>query len=105
MAGDTVVCLWVLGEGNLMHSPHASNVARAVGRPLLKGGPTGLGGGTGGWVRGLWVGGWVSFILGDLALRAYSPPPGGGGGSGWVGGWVSNLCCCFLCFQLQRRFF
>ena len=69
-------------------------------RPLLKGGPTGRGGGGGGWVRGLW-GGWVSFVLGDLAQRAYSPPPGGGG----LGGWVGDLCCCFLCFQLQRHFF
>ena len=23
----------------------------------------------------------------------------------WVGGWVGGLCCCFLCFQLQRHFF
>ena len=54
-------------------------------RPLLKGGPTGVGGGVGLWP----VGGWVSLVLGNLAQRAYSPPPGGGG-SGWVGGWVGN---------------
>ena len=30
-------------------------------RPLLKGGPTGMGGGVGGWVHGLWVGGLVWF--------------------------------------------
>ena len=55
-------------------------------RPLLKGGPTGVGGGGGGpWP----VGGWVSLVLGNLAQRAYSPP-GGGMGSGWVGGWVGG---------------
>ena len=55
-------------------------------RPLLKGGPTGVGGG------GLWpVGGWVSLVWGNLAQRDPSPPPGGGGGAGvWVGGWVGN---------------
>ena len=57
-------------------------------RPLLKGGPTGLGGG-GGWVGPWPVGGWVSLVLGNLAQRAYSPP-GGGVGSGWVGGWVGR---------------
>ena len=61
--------------------------------PLLKGGPTGLGGGGGGWVGPWPVGGWVSLVLGNLAQRAYSPPGGGGGVwlGGWVGGWVLFL--------------
>ena len=53
-------------------------------RPLLKGGPTGVGGrGVGGWVRGLWVGGLVWFWA--IWPNPHTPPPGGGG-SGWVGG-------------------
>ena len=60
-------------------------------RPLLKGGPTGLGGGGGGWVGPWPVGGWVSLVLGNLAQGAYSPPGGGGWGlGGWVGGWVGR---------------
>ena len=55
-------------------------------RPLLMGGPTGVGGGAGGWV-GLWpLGGWVSLVLGNLAQRAYFPPWGGV----WVGGWATG---------------
>ena len=52
-------------------------------RPLLKGGPTGLGGG--GWVRGLWVGGLVWFWA--IWPNVPTPPQGGGWGlGGWVGG-------------------
>ena len=43
---------------------------------------------------GLWpVGGWVSLVLGNLAERAYPPPPSQGErvGSGWVGGWVGSV--------------
>ena len=66
-------------------------------RPLLQGCPTLLvGGGGGSWL----VGGWVRLVLGNLAQRAYSPPPPpwGKGGSGWVGGEPGNWV--MSCFQL-----
>ena len=64
-------------------------LAMSLTRPLLKGGPTGLGGGVGGWVRGLWVGGLVWFWA--IWPNVPTPPQGGGGGlGGWVGGWVGN---------------
>ena len=43
------------------------------------------------------MGGWVSFVLGNLSQRAYSPPQGGGG----LGGWVVLL---FLVFPVAETF-
>ena len=82
-----------------MRSAHAAlddpstgaDAGRDPTRPLLKGGPTGLGGGggVGGWVRGLWVGGLVWFWA--IWPKVPTPPQGGGWGLGWwVGGWVGR---------------
>ena len=79
-----------------MHKAYVLHYLGMWPRPLLKGGPTGLGGGLGGWVCGLWVGGLVLFWAIWPNVPPPPPPPRAGGGGRFVS--------LFLAFPVAETF-